>query len=50
MTNAECHKKANIDKKLLPKINSDKHYKTKKTATLSLAIGLELDLGAIQEL
>ena len=50
MKNAECYKKANLDKKLFSKINNDIHYKPKKTTALALAIALELDLDETREL
>ena len=50
MKNAECYKKANLDKKLFSKIHNDIHYKPKKTTALALAIALELDLDQTREL
>jgi len=50
MKNAECYKKANLDKKLFSKINNDIHYRPKKTTALALAIALELDLEETKEL
>lgn len=50
MKNAECYKRANLDKKLFSKINNDRHYRPKKATALALAIALELDLEETREL
>lgn len=50
MKNADCYKKANIDKKLFSKIVNNIHYKPKKTTALALAIALELSLEDTKEL
>ena len=50
ITDAECYRKANIDRKLFNKIKNQEDYRPGKTTVLALAIALELPLKEIREM